>query len=61
MIDSVAIGYVPISNIIFMILRDCVETILAHKCWKRAMRTSHPIADSFGEIVIETPMRYVLI
>ena len=25
------------------------------------MRTSHPMADSFGEIVIETPMRFVLI
>lgn len=24
------------------------------------MRTSHPMADSFGEIVIETPMRFVL-
>ena len=35
-------------------------TILEHNDWKKAMRTTHPIIDSHGTVVPETPLRMLV-
>ena len=35
-------------------------TILEHKDWKKALRTSHPVLDNHGTLVPETPLRMLI-
>ena len=49
-----------LKNSITLKIRDCVEKILLHKKWIQAMRTSHPIKNHRGDIIVETPMRLLI-
>ena len=42
------------------VYRNCVKTILEHRDWKKAMRTTHPGYDLHGDVVPETPMRLLI-
>ena len=37
-----------------------MEKILQHEKWVQAMRTSHPIKNHEGDIIVETPMRLLI-
>ena len=37
-----------------------MEKILQHEKWIQAMRTSHPIKNHRGDIIVETPMRLLI-
>ncbi len=50
----------PLERAIMSGQKNCVTSILEHKDWKVAMRTSHFTKDDHGTIVPETPMRLLI-
>ncbi len=54
-------GKNPLERAIFHRKKSCILAILhSSKHWKKALRTSHPIRDSYGSIVPETPLRHLI-
>ena len=49
-----------LNSLLCDICRNCVKTILEHRDWKKAMRTTHPGYDLHGDVVPETPMRLLI-
>ena len=50
----------PLERAIMSNNKKCVMVILESVDWKKALRTTHPIKDSHGTIVPETPLRMMI-